>query len=527
MNIFKSLLNKTQFAEKDFQKIMQGRARYLTILSQIVVERSLNLERINRPLLGQLFIEAAGVEEFLDSADALANRYWYSFRRSVAVLKIISQVCYKLLHIHDSLPRYHLLKVEGEFEKETELCIKQMRELLISGCSTFVNEGKKRDITAIVDNIPEFIDEDISFSYHLPATRRVRHESAPGATVVALATEFLNLSEANRILECMTVEVGKKDCLQNIVPDPLSAENVRILETRFHNMQSLYDTFVSGSDLPQQDKNLPVMRGHISVIFHILEVLTAIIHYYQRHVNGGSAHSGVLALFENRDDHVLMDLVVYCLVYADRYRKASRSLCQDMLRHYAEMGSITVSAPNYRGFHVRPATLIAKIVLHYGSEVKMRLYDQEYNTALPLELFRANEELNARKRKHVFELIAQTRIFKSVEKYKEFSFEELKHFARDAFIELAEKKEIVIYDPAFSFSDIEPIEGEDYLAFTKRVVTRYMALGRMDARLDAKVTFEGDKRVLEDISILAEHGYGEDLFGNNIVLPKALAYLSR
>jgi hypothetical protein len=41
------------------------------------------------------------------------------------------------------------------------------------------------------------------------------------------------------------------------------------------------------------------------------------------------------------------------------------------------------------------------------------------------------------------------------------------------------------------------------------------------------ITFVGDKRVLADIEILAHHGYGEDSFGNNIPLPKALAYLRR
>ena len=39
--------------------------------------------------------------------------------------------------------------------------------------------------------------------------------------------------------------------------------------------------------------------------------------------------------------------------------------------------------------------------------------------------------------------------------------------------------------------------------------------------------FVGDKRVLADIRLLAECGYGEDKFGNNIALPEKLAYLRR
>jgi hypothetical protein len=41
------------------------------------------------------------------------------------------------------------------------------------------------------------------------------------------------------------------------------------------------------------------------------------------------------------------------------------------------------------------------------------------------------------------------------------------------------------------------------------------------------VIFEGDKRVLNDIKLLAESGYGEDKFGNNVPLPEKLGYLRR
>jgi hypothetical protein len=37
----------------------------------------------------------------------------------------------------------------------------------------------------------------------------------------------------------------------------------------------------------------------------------------------------------------------------------------------------------------------------------------------------------------------------------------------------------------------------------------------------------GDKRVLSDIQLLAQHGYGEDNYGNNVPLPKQLTYLRR
>ena len=58
-------------------------------------------------------------------------------------------------------------------------------------------------------------------------------------------------------------------------------------------------------------------------------------------------------------------------------------------------------------------------------------------------------------------------------------------------------------------------------------VTRLLALGKIDVDSAISVIFEGDTRVLADIQLLAEAGYGEDKFGNNIPLPEKLKYLRR
>jgi hypothetical protein len=203
---------------------------------------------------------------------------------------------------------------------------------------------------------------------------------------------------------------------------------------------------------------------------------------------------------------------------------AGRGLCQDMLKHYTEPGVIETLAPFYRGFHVRPSTLIAKIVAHYGSQVVMKIDQTSYDAGLPLDLFRANEELNARKRKHVFEVIGNSEILKN---YAEVSptLDQRKHAIREFLMDLVDKKQIALYDTNLSFSDMVELDNETYLEFFKRLISRYMAMGRLDVRMEIKIIFEGDKRVLEDIQALADHGYGEDLFGNNIVLPTKLNYL--
>jgi hypothetical protein len=83
----------------------------------------------------------------------------------------------------------------------------------------------------------------------------------------------------------------------------------------------------------------------------------------------------------------------------------------------------------------------------------------------------------------------------------------------------------VIYESPLPLEDLAPDEGETLSQFAVDEITRMLAMGKIDIRSEITVTFRGDKRVLADIRLLAEHGYGEDAFGHNIPLPEKLAYL--
>jgi hypothetical protein len=58
-------------------------------------------------------------------------------------------------------------------------------------------------------------------------------------------------------------------------------------------------------------------------------------------------------------------------------------------------------------------------------------------------------------------------------------------------------------------------------------VGQLLGVGKIDIGTELAATFVGDKRVLADIKLLAECGYGEDSSGNNVPLPEKLAYLRR
>jgi len=193
-----------------------------------------------------------------------------------------------------------------------------------------------------------------------------------------------------------------------------------------------------------------------------------------------------------------------------------------MLKKYAEMGKIKVPVPRYRGFHVRPSTLIAKLVHHYGSDVKMKLEDQVYDASSPLELFRANEKINAGKRRSLAEEIVKQKLVKD-----KICHKDIKVAVRKIVLKLAEQGKVILYEQPLQLPEQLDASNATILEQITDLIAQILAIGKIDIITNMQVTFTGDKRVLQDVKLLAESGYGEDNYGNNISLPPQLDYLRR
>jgi hypothetical protein len=210
------------------------------------------------------------------------------------------------------------------------------------------------------------------------------------------------------------------------------------------------------------------------------------------------------------------------LTVAARYAHVGRTLAQQVLRRYAEQGEITVPVPRYRGFHVRPSTLVARIVYHYGSAVSMRLEDETYDASSPMELFRANELINAKKRRWLAQEIGRL-----VNGTEERLGGDLVRAVRNVLMRLTEEAKVVLYEQPLPSIESQLDDGQPVLSYVVDAIARLQALGKIDIVTSVAVTFRGDQRVLADLHLLASNGYGEDAYGNNIALPDDLSYLRR
>ncbi|HUV06831.1 MAG TPA: hypothetical protein VMX75_03815 [Spirochaetia bacterium] len=507
-------------SEEDFCSLIGRRIHDLVSLSVYISKDKRPVLCFTRPLVGRLLLAATNAEELLDVYRAKQNQRWFPLRQLVAPIKLFANVSYILQHVLNFMPTYRLLSIDQDFEAATTEAFNYTCSVLKSTVRALIRKARSLGIP-----VPEKAPAHARFSEvlakgHLPYDRPSEKVASPEETVVYLATAFLNLAEESKFLH--VIRDSPVDNYADWIPDPISEERLRDLEEKFHNLQSLYDTHISDSNVESLDENLPILRGHISVIYHLLETATAFTHYYERHIPDFSRQSGKRQV-KIMNPVALMDVLMnYSLAFSSRYILRTRSLCHEMLHRYAIQGRIAVRVPRYRGFHVRPSTLIAKIVTHYGSRVEMNLEGETYNAGVTLDLFRANEKLIARKRRLIAEEVH------SLSSCQGRAEKQDAHACiRRAIQSLFEQNKLVLYERNLHIDGLQPLDGETKAEFTIRALNQLLAMGKIDVEMETPVSFSGDRRVLEDIKLLAETGYGEDDFGNNLPLPEKLAYLRK
>ncbi|TVQ40292.1 MAG: HPr family phosphocarrier protein [Spirochaetaceae bacterium] len=502
-------------SEDDFRDMVGCMLRHTLRLAEHVI--GLAPRHPGRTSLGMLLQEIGRLEELVDAYGARTNQYWLPFRRGVAAVKLFSDVHYKLLHLKYSISLYALMRVEQDIDPATDRAVKASGRLLTTVLTGFVELARGYGLYSDFAPYEPRCVESEEVTWRLPNDlRRAAVHRKPDETVVSLATAFLNEVEGSdfRSVYAALRDRGFCDC----VPAVACEKDFRRFEDVFHNQQALYDSYIGGTDLEQADEKLAFLRGHATIVYHLLEVITGLTHHYERHMIG--ADDSYRAAFGDMHDDMAWIVVSYAMEFAMLYATSAQDLCRELIRKYTQTGTVVLPAPAYRGFHVRPSTLIARIVRHYGSEVTLELEGERCDASAPLEIIRVNERINAIKRRAIGRALVEMTDPDGHKGDFPGAFQEI-------LMALLRQKKLVIYSQEMNLEDIQVADGETLGEYARRAVAQLLAEGAIDIRADIGVTFHGDKRALDDLKLLADCGYGEDQFGNNIPLPPELGYLRR
>lgn len=327
--------------------------------------------------------ESNELETFLDDFGARYNKNFSFFTEIVASLRGFALAGHSLKHLQSRYEKYGI----GESTEEQQVFVADLNEALqfIGGSMTklaheALAEAARHGVAIPGEKLADGkIPENVT-KKRLP--RNVDEEELVNEEhkVAEVTSKFLRAVE---MIEALKVKrLADPERRRSYIERHCSEDRARVYEATIHNLQSKYDTYIKNTAIEKRDPRLTALRGHVSVALHLLEAVTYLVHFYERHENdirSEKTKSQIATLIDKNS--VLAKILNFGLFHADRVLRRGRPLAEGLLPHYTKQQSVEVSVPEGRYLHARPASLIVAIVNHYGVPVEMEIEGSRCNAA--------------------------------------------------------------------------------------------------------------------------------------------------
>lgn len=374
--------------ERLFVGILQTHAEVFFRLSNSLLAPGLGTW--NKKHYFQLINESDALESFLDDFGARTNRTYAYLRELVASLRWFAHSGYSIAHLLGRLSTYGELIWDDETAHQEALAT--IREGLdrIHGTAVRLLEAVRSEAHRLgVEITPESFPEQNFVP--VTARRRLPHNIGQEDLVqeeqkiAEVATKYLQATAM--IAETGVRQVRDPHDRHRLFRRVCTEELARVYEATVHNLQSTYDTHVQNTVLEGNDPRLSRLRGHVSAALHLLEAVTHLAHFIERHENevrSEDAKRRIAELIDRSEiERVTLDGFLYT---AHRILQGGVKLAGDLLPEYTNIQELYVDLPDHLSLHARPAALIVGIVNQYGTPVEMELDGQRCNAGSILEL---------------------------------------------------------------------------------------------------------------------------------------------
>ncbi len=340
-------------------------------------------------LFSKLIGSSQVLEDFLDFHGAKNNTNLYLYRELTAAIRHLSLGGYSQTHILNRLDFYSLPDSDT-FEKQGTATLYFLRKSLTKLAPVIIKEAQRLNIPLPdgdgynMDDFPgiitgETLDYDID---DIDKDQQKKH-------IVHIASEFLSISESFDDLKFYEPYEMKE--MLKIVPEKVNEVNMRRFEMLVHNLQSSFDTYVIHGGYRFGNKKLKDLRGFFSVVFHLLQMIGRLLHFYERHLHK-AGYKNIYKKVQDRlssliDPEELLDRTInYGLYYICFFLTKGKELARDILNENIERASIKVGVPVNLGFHSRPSLLVAKTVQHYGGQVELCVGKDRFDASSVLDI---------------------------------------------------------------------------------------------------------------------------------------------
>ncbi|MFZ1984418.1 MAG: HPr family phosphocarrier protein [Desulfatitalea sp.] len=349
---------------------------------------SLPAHYFTKKLYSELVSASQVLEDFLDFHGAKNNEEWYLYRELAAAVRHLSLGAYSQKHIANRIVFYELPESE-EFRAAGLHAAAFLNSCLMKLAPVIIAEAQRLGIP-----IPEstFGQEDFpgtTTGEMLPYSIDDEAKDLQKKHIVKIASEFLSIS--TRFDPLGFYEPYSTEEIRRLVPAQVNEVEIRRFEMVLHNLQSSFDTYVIHGGFRFGDRKLKNLRSYFSVVFHLLQMMGRLLHFYERHLHE-AGYKNTYKRVQDRlssliDPEQLLGYTVnYGLYYACHYLSTGKDLAREILNENIERGRIQVGIPVKLGFHSRPSLLVAKIVQYYGGQVELVIGEDRFDASSVLDI---------------------------------------------------------------------------------------------------------------------------------------------
>ena len=362
-------------------------------------------------LYSKLISTSMLLEDFLDYHGAKNNKDWYYYRELSAAIRHLSLGANFQKHLSNRLLFYDLPGT-GDFQKEADVTLDFLTRTLINMAPVIVEEARLHNIPIPennfqADDFPSITTRDL-LDYDIDD----QDKDLQKKNIVKIASDFLKLTkDFDQIKFYEPYDDGE---LVTIVPEKVNEVEIRRYEMLLHNLQSSFDTYVIHGGFRYGNRKLKQLRGFLSVVLHLLQMVGRLLHFYERHLYQ-AGYKNTYKMVQERlssliNPSLLLDRTInYGLFYACQFLTTGQELAGEILNENIERARIKVGIPEKLGFHARPSLLVAKIVQHYGGQVDLCIGEDRFDASSVLDIQWAGGKIQKENHKEVvFEGDART-----------------------------------------------------------------------------------------------------------------------
>jgi phosphotransferase system HPr (HPr) family protein len=332
------------------------------------------------PALLRLERHAHGLESFLDDFGARQNRSYVTLGEMVASVRGIADVAGNGLHLRSRLARYTKLIDEAPLTEDLERGLAALDDVLLELLATTRAEAERRGCQWRPAKFSE--PEPPAHRRLLPRNLDEDETVDERQRIAEIGTNFLKILDTSRSLELGTVR--SRESLATFVHEHATEELCRWYESTVHSIQSMYDTYVLNTTVERDHPWLRSLRGHASIALRLLQMATALVHFYERHENDIRHEPARQAVSAVVPKQVILDLAVNtCLRHAYLYVEGASATAHQILKTFVRQAISTMQMPTGVTLHARPLALIVQVARHYGTPMEIS-FDGEQCSASSL-----------------------------------------------------------------------------------------------------------------------------------------------